>query len=94
VDRAAVPVYAETARICALLDADPLGLIGSGSLLICCAPEQRDALCETLRSAGIAATDIGEVGRPGAGVDARADGRPTPWPTFAVDEAARLLAGS
>ena len=94
VDRAAVPVYAETARICALLDADPLGLIGSGSLLICCAPEQRDALYETLRSAGIAATDIGEVGRPGAGVDARADGRPTPWPTFAVDEAARLLAGS
>ena len=88
------PSTARPTRLCALLGADPLGLIGSGSLLICCAPERAGALLEALRAAGIAATDIGEVGRPGAGVSARADGRPVPWPVFAVDEAARLLAGA
>jgi hydrogenase maturation factor len=92
VDRGAVPVFAETDRLCALLDADPLGLIGSGSLLVCCDPHESVALLEALGAAGIEATDIGEVGRPGAGVTARADGRPAPWPVFTVDEAARLLA--
>jgi HAD superfamily hydrolase (TIGR01509 family) len=92
VDRSAVPVFAETARLCALLGVDPLGLIGSGSLLICCDPDESDALLEALRAAGIEATEIGALGRPGAGVTARADGRPAEWPAFAVDEAARLLA--
>jgi hydrogenase expression/formation protein HypE len=92
VERDAVPVYGETTRLCALLGADPLGLIGSGSLLICCAPEEAGALLEALRAAGVAATDIGAVARRGAGVSARASGRPVAWPVFAVDEAARLLA--
>ncbi len=92
VERDAVPVYPETERVCSLLGADPLGLIGSGSLLICCAPDQAGALLEALRAAGIEANDIGEFGRPGAGVTARASGRPVEWPVFAVDEAARLLA--
>jgi HAD superfamily hydrolase (TIGR01509 family) len=92
VDSAAVPVYTETARLCALLGADPLGLIGSGSLLICCDPGESEALRDALGDAGVAATDIGEVGRPGAGVTARVNGRPVPWPTFPVDEAARVLA--
>lgn len=94
VERDAVPVYAETERLCALLGADPLGLIGSGSLLICCAPTEAGALLEALSAAGITATDIGEIGRPGAGVSARASGRPVDWPVFVVDETARLLAES
>ncbi len=92
VERDAVPVYGETTRLCALLGADPLGLIGSGSLLICCAPEEAGALLEALRAADVAATDIGVVGGRGAGVSARASGRPVAWPVFTVDEAARLLA--
>jgi HAD superfamily hydrolase (TIGR01509 family) len=92
VDRDVIPMYAETEHLCALLGAEPLGLIGSGSLLICCAPQEAGALRDALGYAGIAATDIGAVGRPGAGVNARASGRPAPWPVFAVDEAARLLA--
>lgn len=91
VDRDAIPVYPETARLCELLGADPFGLIGSGSLLICCAPEEAGALRDALGYAGIAAADIGVIGRPGAGVNAREDGRPVDWPVFAVDEAARLL---
>ena len=55
---------------------------------------EADALLGALAGAGIAATDIGEVGEAGAGVTALERGRPAPWPEFAVDEAARILGGS
>ena len=121
-----VPILPPAARLCALLGADPLGLIGSGSLLICCDPDQAEALLARLDGAGIAAADIGEFGgssdEPGdaiggaerssgnterssggtgdatgghgaaAAVTALRDGQPVPWPEFAVDEAARILA--
>ncbi len=92
VDRARIPVLPETERICELLGGDPLGLIGSGSLLIACAATQCDMLLSALVEAGIQAADIGEVGKEGVGIDAFDDGRPTEWPAFDVDEAARLLA--
>ena len=108
-----VPVLPPAARLCALLGADPLGLIGSGSLLVCCDPAEVEALIGRLAAAGIAAADIGELGgahvrgrvaggesaasgdgsrTTAATVTALRDGRPVPWPEFAVDEAARILA--
>jgi hydrogenase expression/formation protein HypE len=108
-----VPVLPEAARLCALLGADPLGLIGSGSQLVCCDPEDAEALTARLDEAGIAAADIGEFGGVGGAsraeggasrasgggstiphdaVTALRDGRPVPWPEFAVDEAVRILA--
>ena len=91
VQRERIPVLPETRRLCDLLGADPLGLIGSGSLLVCCRPEESAALLAALRAAGIAAAVIGSLGERGAGVTARERGRPAPWPAFAADEAARLL---
>ena len=91
VDR--VPVLPETRRVCDLLGADPLGLIGSGGLLVCCSPDQARDLLAALETAGIAATVIGHLDETGAGVAALERGRPAPWPRFAADEAARLLAG-
>ncbi len=90
VDR--IPVSAETRRLCDLLGADPLGLIASGSLLVCCDPAEAAGLLAALAAAGIPATDIGELTDEGAGVAALRRGRPAPWPHFATDEAARLLA--
>ena len=90
VDR--IPVSAETRRLCDLLGADPLGLIASGSLLVCCDPAEAAALLATLAAAGIPATDIGELTAAGGDVAALQCGRPAPWPHFATDEAARLLA--
>ncbi len=87
-----IPVLPETRRLCELLEADPLGLIGSGSLLVCCRPGEVAALLAALRAAGIAATAVGDLGEEGAGVSALEHGRPAPWPSFAADEAARLLA--
>jgi hydrogenase expression/formation protein HypE len=92
VERERVPVSEATRRVCDLLAADPLGLIASGSLLICCDPGEAAALTDALAAAGIAAADIGEVTGEGAGVAALERGRPAPWPEFATDEVARLLA--
>ena len=92
VHRDRVPVAPETARVCALLGADPLGLIASGSLLICCDPAGAAALAGALEAAGIPAADIGELTEEGAGVVALERDLPAPWPEFATDEAARLLA--
>lgn len=91
VHRETVPVLPETEHLCGLLGADPLGLIGSGSLLICCRPDESVALASALHEAGIAATLIGAVGVRGVGVTALENGRAASWPHFVTDEAARLL---
>lgn len=87
-----IPVFGPTARICKLLDLNPLGLIGSGSLLIACGPEACGDICDALRDAGIPVAAIGEVLEEGSGVEAleREDGRPAAWPAFETDEIARL----
>jgi hydrogenase maturation factor len=86
-----IPILPETARVCDLLGIDPLGLIGSGSLLIVCRPETVDNLMQALAAEDIAVTHIGAIKRPGQGVRAhRNDGRVT-WPEFAVDEITRLF---
>ena len=87
-----IPVYPETARICRLLDIDPLGLIGSGSLLIVCRPDARGRLQEALGDRGLQATWVGEVLGPGSGVEAvDGNGEPLPWPHFETDELPRAI---
>ncbi len=87
-----IPVYPETARICSLLGIDPLGLIGSGSLLIVCRPDSRERLREALGDRGIQATWVGEVLGPGSGVEAVDDeGTSLPWPHFEADELPRAI---
>lgn len=87
-----IPVFPETRKLGRLLRIDPLGLIGSGSLLICCRPGAQARLEATLRRVGIRVTAIGTVGLRGEGVRAFRDGRPVRWPSFEVDEIARLFA--
>jgi hydrogenase expression/formation protein HypE len=86
-----IPVYDLTRRVCAALGLDPLGLIGSGSLLICCRPDNCRRLMERLTTAGIDVARIGSVGPRGTGVTARHRGQPADWPVFEVDEIARLF---
>jgi hydrogenase expression/formation protein HypE len=88
-----IPVYDLTRRICTALELDPLGLIGSGSLLICCRPENCERLAGRLTSAGIEVTRIGTVGPRGTGVVAYQRGEPAAWPSFETDEIARLFGG-
>ena len=86
-----VPIYPETARICGLLKLDPLGLIGSGSLLICCRDYAARNLVQKIKKAGIAVTIIGEVREVGQGIEALHQHQPVPWPQFEADEITRLF---
>ena len=91
IDLDQIPIYPETRKICDLLKIDPLGLIGSGSLLICCKKADCDRLIDNLRKVDIEITTIGEVLGPGDDVLARQDGHPIDWPQFAADEITRLF---
>ena len=62
--------YPETETLCSALGVDPLGLIGSGSLLIVVRPDGAAPLLSRLTEAGIDAREIGratETGPSGAG---------------------------
>lgn len=87
-----IPVYQETERVCRLLNLSPLGLIGSGSLLIACACSAADSMVAELCAAGIEAVCLGEVLQSGNGVEAiDANGNTAPWPQFEADEITRLF---
>jgi hydrogenase maturation factor len=87
----ALPVYPQTRRMGELLGIDPLGLIGSGSLLICCRPDRAQRLLSELKKAAIVATDIGVVTESGPGIDAMEKETSVGWPDFDVDEITRLF---
>jgi len=89
-----VSIYPQTARICDILGIDPLGLIGSGSLLITVAPGEAQALAEAITAAGIEVADIGEVLEEGQGVVALRYGAPAALPCFERDEVSRLGPGA
>jgi hydrogenase expression/formation protein HypE len=91
IDVDAIPVFAETRKVCSLLGIDPLGLIGSGSLLICCRQAGCESLLSAIRRAGIDVTCIGEVLETGQGIRAVKKAQPTPWPQFEADEITRLF---
>ncbi len=91
IDIQSIPVYPQTQRICDKLGIAPLGLIGSGSLLICCNPEVKDDMLAAIRDAGIEVTCIGKVLEPGEGIEAVDGSQSIQWPEFAVDELARLF---
>jgi hydrogenase maturation factor/beta-phosphoglucomutase-like phosphatase (HAD superfamily) len=91
IDLDKIPVFPETRKICDSLDIDPLGLIGSGSLLICCRKAGCEKLMADVRDAGIETACIGEVMDRGQGVDAYKKNRPVSWPAFEVDEITKLF---
>ena len=91
VDTDKIPVYPETRKVCDRLDIDPLGLIGSGSLLICCRSKDSQKLIEDIRAAGIEVTPIGEVMGKGQGIRAYKRKKQMSWPAFEVDEITKLF---
>lgn len=91
VEMEAVPVFRQTSKISRLLDINPLGLIGSGSLLICSHTDSWETLSQAIQDAGIKVACIGEVLDEGQGIEAYKDGNRVTWPRFEVDEIARLF---
>jgi hydrogenase maturation factor len=91
VDIDKIPFFPETKKICRLFDLDPLGLIGSGSLLICSRKKTLDKLIDDIKKAGVRITPIGEILDKGKGIKAIRQGAPVEWPDFEVDEITRLF---
>ncbi len=85
-----IPVLPLTKKICGLLHIDPLGLIGSGSLLICCRNDKSDPLMEKMKQAEIDITRIGEVMEAGCDIKAVSNSGKAVWPSFEADEITRL----
>lgn len=92
-DLDSVPVYPVTQRMSGLLGMDPMGLIGSGSLLLSCGSSELEALLAALASEGIEASVVGSFGEAGGEVRAIRRDAASELPVFEVDEAARVLGG-
>ena len=85
-----IPIHPLTKEICGICDLDPLGLIGSGSLLITVPPESENVVLSHLRNSGIKATAIGTVLEEGKEIEACDE--TGALPDFATDEITRLFA--
>jgi hydrogenase maturation factor len=93
VDLDRVPIRRETARICRHFGLDPVGLIGSGALLVAIAAGRTDALLRAWARQGVPGRVIGRVER-GRGVRAFRNGRPASLPWIAGDEIIKALAAA
>jgi hydrogenase maturation factor len=91
IDQAAVPVFPETQVIAAALELDPLGMLGSGSLLVASAPDAADTMIAAGAATGLLVTEIGTVIGGTSRVTIRRNGSRTPMPRFATDEVSRAL---
>jgi hydrogenase maturation factor len=91
IDMDEIPVFPLTQKISDLLGIDPFGLIGSGSLLICCKENVCADLMRALYKNNINVACIGEVAEPGKGIKAYRNGSKVTWPHFKVDEITRLF---
>jgi HAD superfamily hydrolase (TIGR01509 family) len=80
-----IPVLPETRTMCADLGIDPLGLIGSGSLLVGCREEGRNPLAKSLAELDVPLTWIGRAAR-------RRTGAGEPVPGFPRDEILKAFA--
>jgi hydrogenase maturation factor len=85
VDLDRIPVAPETTAICRRYAVDPLGLIGSGALLVTAPPHSTARLLRAWARRGISGRVIGSVER-GRGVRARRHALRVPFPWVVRDE--------
>jgi hydrogenase maturation factor len=86
-----IPILPECSTICKALGIDPLGLLGSGSLLITLPKHQANDLISCLATAGIFSREIGLVKTGSGKVLWKRRSVVEPFPSFDRDEFARLL---
>ena len=78
-------------KICNVLGINPMGMIASGSLLICSDPVDEDSIITALSRHGITAIKIGEMKPKSYGTKVRTGNRIIDMPSFERDELARFL---
>ena len=93
IEEASVPVLPETSETCTALGLEPMGLLGSGTLVITLSAAQVPRLLTSFERAGIDAWEIGQVlpAEEGRILFSRA-GEEVTLPVFQRDELARYFA--
>lgn len=91
VNKSSVYCYAETEAVCSFYGLDPMGVISSGALLIAVAPDDTGCVLDALRQGGVRAEVIGSLTERGKGFKMVENGEVKKFPTFEVDEIARLF---
>ena len=87
----AIPVLEESARLCTEFGLDPLGTLGSGALVLTCAPGDAGRVQEGMKEVGVACAQIGAVTPREAGVRLVRRGEAVPLPMFVKDEITKLF---
>jgi hydrogenase expression/formation protein HypE len=92
VEESRIPVYAESKVLCDTYGLNPLGVIGSGSLLVTASRREADMILKAAQSQGVTMTDIGYVGvaGPPSVTMLTPDGK-KPIPYFEADEITKIL---
>jgi hydrogenase expression/formation protein HypE len=85
-----IPIHPLVQKMARKMRLNPLGLIGSGALIICCRPGRCADLLAQMAMADLPIAEIGTVIEGKCGVDARRGGKPVDWPKFDADELTRL----
>lgn len=91
IDMNQISISPVTQKICTLFRLSPLGLIGSGSLLISCPPTKAVLLEQKMKEAKISLYKIGIATKEGGKIEAHEGGSPIQWPQFEIDEIARFF---
>jgi hydrogenase maturation factor len=91
IEATSVPVLPETKAIAAELGLDPLGMLGSGSLLATANPSAVPNLIAAAADAGVQMTEIGQITWEAASVILQRGNDRVPMPQFDTDEVSRAL---
>ncbi len=86
----AIPVLDATRQLCAHFGIEPMGLLGSGGLLIALSKQDLPKVQEAFRVRGFLAKLIGEASE-GEGVYALRDNKNVPLPVYEQDEITKVL---
>ena len=86
-----IPFLPETSAICSHLGLDPLGLLGSGALLMSTRRDRTDAVMHAARASHIPITHIGRLAEPESGITIINSAGRHPLPRFDADEVTRAL---
>ena len=92
IEEGSIPVLPECTAICQALNIDPLGLLGSGALLVTLLPSEVPALQNALVELGTDGWEIGMMIGPEEGMQMIGYEGEVPLPDFPRDELARYFA--
>ncbi|MEM4724687.1 MAG: AIR synthase family protein [Candidatus Hadarchaeum sp.] len=91
VDRDAIPIWPECAKLCEAFGLNPLGTITSGALLIALSPQQTPALLAAYEKARIPCAVIGRVTPAEEGLKLQSGATIMDLPRFDQDEITKLF---